>query len=179
MKITLIRHAQIDQKYQGHYNGHLDIGLSKQGYKDAKEFGKKLDCKEFDTIYCSDLKRAKETIKQFSCTQKIIYTDKLREKSWGKHEGMSFDEIISKDEIKYENFLQWIKALDGEDYESYIKRIKKFFIHQLPSTNKKNILIVTHAGVIRTLLHIFKDITLEEAFSIKVPYLHTICVYPS
>jgi len=168
LRITLVRHAEVEEKYKNKYNGHNDIGLSSRGVCQAKELCKNLNNLEFDTVFCSDLKRAKETIKDLD--KEIIYTTKLREKSWGRHEGLSFDEIITLDEISYINFLQWINDLDGEDYISYIARIKEFFFTFLPSLNKDNILIITHAGVIRTLLSIIKNISLEDAFSIKIDY---------
>jgi broad specificity phosphatase PhoE len=180
MKITLVRHAEVEERYQNCYNGHNDIGLSNNGKLQAKELAKKLDMSEFDAVFCSDLRRAKETLRHslhpkstssLSLTAHVketIFTDRLREKSWGRHEGMSYDEIVAKEKIEYIDFLQWIKALDGEPYEEYIKRVKEFFLDYLPSLNKENILVVTHSGVIRVLLSIINGITLEEAFSIKI-----------
>ncbi|OHE06849.1 MAG: hypothetical protein A3G74_04905, partial [Sulfurimonas sp. RIFCSPLOWO2_12_FULL_34_6] len=124
--------------------------------------------------------RAKETLRHslhpkstssLSLTAHVkdaTYTYMLREKSWGRHEGMSFDEIVAKENIQYIDFLQWIKALDGEPYEEYIKRVKEFFLDYLPSLDKENILVVTHAGVIRVLISIVNKISLEEAFCIKI-----------
>lgn len=168
MRVTLLRHAQVDERYKNCYNGHNDIGLSKNGYLQAKEVAKKLDTTEFDAVFCSDLRRAKDTLQYSSHAKDANYTKSLREKSWGKHEGLSFDEIIALGKIEYIDFLQWIEALDGEPHEEYIKRVKEFFFSFLPSLKKENILVVTHAGVIRVLLSIINGITLEEAFSIKV-----------
>ncbi|MDD3854897.1 histidine phosphatase family protein [Sulfurimonas sp.] len=168
MRVTLVRHAEVDERYQNCYNGHNEIGLSKKGYMQAKELVKKLDILEFDAVFCSDLPRAKETLKHSLHAKEAIYTDKLREKSWGKHEGLSFDEIISEGEIEYVDFLQWIESLDGEPYKEYIKRVEKFFFEFLPSLNKESVLVITHAGVIRVLMSIVKKITLEEAFCMKV-----------
>jgi len=168
MNITLVRHAQVEERYKGCYNGHNNIGLSKKGEAQAKILVKKLIPIHFDAIFSSDLLRAKMTIKNFPHAKDIIYTDKLREKSWGKHEGLTFDEIIALGEVEYINFLQWIRALDGEPYEDYIQRVEEFFFTYLPSLNKENILIITHAGVIRVLLSLVRNISLEEAFSIEV-----------
>lgn len=170
MRLTLVRHAEVDEKYQGCYNGHNNIGLSNEGHSQAKKLCKKLDLLKFDAIFCSDTFRAKETIKHYTCKENIEYTKALREKSWGRHEGMSFDEITSQEDIKYENFLQWINALDGEDYQLFIQRIEKFFFEFLPSLEKENILILTHAGVIRVLLSIVHKIPLEDAFSVKISH---------
>ena len=51
MKITLVRHAQVDEDYQGCYNGHNEIGLSDYGHIQAKTLSKRLDLKKFDAIY--------------------------------------------------------------------------------------------------------------------------------
>ena len=168
MKLTLVRHAEVEEKYKNKYNGHNDISLSELGKTQAKDLCKKLNSLKFDAVFCSDLRRAKDTIKYLK--HDILYTDKLREKSWGKHEGMSFNEIVAQNEIKYINFLQWINDLDGEGYEKYIFRIKQFFLEFLPSLKKENILIITHAGVIRVLQTILHDKTLQEVFSKKMNY---------
>jgi len=169
LKITLIRHGEVEEKYQGCYNGHIDVALSKKGHSQAKELAQKFKDEKYDAVFCSDLKRARQTLSYFPHAKDAIYTDKLREKSWGKHEGLSFDEIIAQNEIKYENFLQWIEALDGEDYQSYINRIKDFF-NTIQQQNKQNILIITHSGVIKTLIFIKEKITIQESFSTKLPY---------
>ena len=170
MKITLVRHGEVENRYQNCYNGHIDISLSQDGHIQAKKLAQSLKDEKYDMIFCSDLKRAKQTLSYFKNTKNTIYTDRLREKSWGKYEGMSFDEIISQGEVEYKNFLQWIKVLDGEDYDSFKKKIKEFFLVYLPMQKKENILIVTHGGVIKTLISIIENISIEEAFCSKIAH---------
>jgi len=169
MKITLIRHAEVVEEYRGKYNGHIDIGLSQNGKLQAKEVVKKLQNREFDRVYCSDLLRAKETLLAFNLTCERTFTPHLREKSWGVHEGMSFEEIEASG-IKYRDFNQWIEALDGEDIQTYIKRVKEYFFETILQESANQVLVITHAGVIKTLLSLIKHISLEEAFSIALPY---------
>ena len=170
MTITLVRHAEVEESYVECYNGHLDIGLSPKGYTDAKNLSQHFNASNFDAIFCSDLTRAKETLKQFIDSDSVIYTSKLREKSWGKHEGLSFETIIAQDEIQYINFEQWLNDLDGESVKNYTLRVKKFFFEYLPALNKENILVVTHSGVIKTFISSVNNISLEEAFCISTPY---------
>jgi alpha-ribazole phosphatase/probable phosphoglycerate mutase len=170
VKIILIRHTEVDEAYHKCYNGHINIGLSLRGEKQAQLLAEEFKNHIFDLVYCSDLLRTRETLSPFTQKKQAIYTEKLREKSWGKHEGMTFDAIIAEGEIEYENFLQWIRALDGEDYELYISRIKEFFLEFLIRQKAENILVVTHAGVIRVLISLIKDISLEEVFSFDVSY---------
>lgn len=170
MRVTFVRHTEVEEKYQNCYNGHIDISLSKKGLIDAKVLGKELADKRFDLIYCSDLKRAKETLHALSRKEPVIYSANLREKSWGRHEGMSFEQIVEKEHIEYENFLQWVDALDGDSYETFIARVKEFFFKVLLLSKAKDILVVTHAGVIRAFISIIENKTLEEAFTTELPY---------
>ena len=170
MKITLVRHAEVRECYQKKYNGHIDIGLSSKGKQDAAILAKKFENTYFDAVFCSDLRRTKETLSPFVQYKDAIFTKELREKSWGKHEGMGFDEICQKYNIEYKNFQQWLNALDGEPYGEYISRIKRFFLEELVQKEYKNVLVVTHAGVIRILMMLVLDLSLEEAFCKSVPY---------
>jgi len=170
MKITLIRHTEVQEEYHKCYNGHIEIGLSAKGVEQAKGLATYFSAYDFDLVYCSDLKRARDTLSYFKQEKNAIYTQELREKSWGRHEGMSFDEIVAQEDFEYKNFLQWINALDGEPYDEYIKRVEKFFLQKLISLDFENILVVTHAGVIRILIAIVQKLSLEKAFSINVPY---------
>jgi len=172
LNITLIRHSEVQKDYIGCYNGHIDIELSQTGHKEAKNLAKKLKHKKYDAIFCSDLKRAKQTLSYFK-RKNVIFTKELREKSWGRHEGMSYDEIVKKEGIEYENFLQWIEFLDGESIDEFQARVKNFFFEYLPSLKKDEILVVTHSGVIKTFFAIEKNIPLKEAFALSVPYSST------
>jgi broad specificity phosphatase PhoE len=172
MIITLVRHGEVEERYHRCYNGHNDIALSARGIDEARQLAKILHGKLFDAVYSSDLKRCRETLGQInaSSARPVTFTPALREKSWGRHEGMTFDAIAERDGLVYESFLQWINALDGEPYDLYIERIRRFFTDYLPRQDYGNVLVVTHAGVIRVLMHLLQKISLEAAFSVDFPY---------
>jgi len=173
MKITLVRHAEVIEEYIGKYNGHIDIPISENGKQQAKELAEKLSHIKFDKIYCSDLLRAKQTLEQFKLNQEVIYSDQLREKSWGKDEGKSFDDIIA-DGREYKNFEQWIDVLDGESITDYKNKIENYFNNIIFKNKKNNILVITHSGVIKTLLSVLNNSSLEESFKISLPYANSI-----
>ena len=136
MTLTLIRHAQVQKKYQGRYNGHIDISLSPEGRDSAKALAKELQTQGFDKVYCSDLKRARETLEAFHLELPTIFSKEIREKSWGIHEGKSFQEIEEMG-IKYKNFEQWIADLDGENSEVYKMGIKNYFYNVIAKDKAK------------------------------------------
>ena len=170
MLITLVRHAEVDEAYHKCYNGHIDISLSAKGIKEAQELARIFKEKDFDAVFCSDLKRCKQTLDAFTLNVKPVFTAMLREKSWGRHEGKNFDEIIQAEPFVYEDFQQWINALDGEAYPDYIKRVESFFKGFLPASTSGDVLVMTHAGVIRVLMHILEEIPLEDAFMKSFDY---------
>jgi broad specificity phosphatase PhoE len=173
MILTLVRHGEVDPAALGRYNGHNGIGLSEKGHAQAEALARRFADVRFDAVYCSDLRRAAESLVPLlrnSGTLPVpVYTSALREKSWGRHEGKSYDEIVSEEGIRYENFLQWIDALDGEPYPDYIARIRRFFLETLPAQPYEQVFIMTHAGVIRVLMHLLQGISLQEAFSVSFP----------
>ena len=169
MKIYFVRHGEVEEAYRGKYNGHIDIALSPKGKEEAKRVAKELSHIHFDKAYCSDLLRARESIEPFELSCEIIYTDKLREKSWGRHEGKSFEEIEAEG-IAYTTFDNWIASLDGEPLEEFKQRVWSFFQEELLKQDSTNILVLTHAGFIKMLISIYEDLSLEETFSIPLPY---------
>jgi len=171
MRVVFLRHAEVQEDYIGKYNGHIDISLSQKGRLDAKRLSKEMKNIDFDKIYCSDLKRTRETLELLEIGKDAIFSDRLREKSWGESEGKSFYELG----IKYIDFKQFIKALGGEDLDSYIKKCYQYFL-SITSGDATNILIVTHGGFIRAILSKLQNISFEESFNIKIPYSSTIIV---
>jgi len=174
MLVTLIRHAQIEPIYQGTYIGHLDVALSTEGIETAKKLCIKLDTLSFDRVFASDLTRSRETLNFSKYAKHALYTPLLREKSWGRHEGMDFNAIIASENIRYSTFKEWLAFLDGEAYDYFIKRVKAFFLEFLTSLHVKSTLVMTHAGVMRVLIMLVENISLEEAFSIKIEYAQSI-----
>jgi len=169
VKITLLRHCEVVEEYRGTYNGHIDIALSEKGKRDALSLANEFQNRNFDLIYCSDLLRTRETLQALELEVLTIYTEDLREKSWGRHEGKSFEEINAEG-IEYKDFHQWINELGGENIESYKRRLENYFSQSICKSEAQNILLVTHSGFIKTLLSITKNISLEEAFSLPLAY---------
>jgi len=60
-KIIFVRHGQTLWNELGKYQGHTDVPLSKTGIEQAYKVAKRLKQEKVDAIYCSDLKRAKQT----------------------------------------------------------------------------------------------------------------------
>ena len=60
--IYFVRHGETDFNLFNISQGQLDTSLNETGIKQAKTIAKKLKDKNFDVIFCSSLKRARQTL---------------------------------------------------------------------------------------------------------------------
>lgn len=61
MNVIFIRHAESEYNRDGIWAGRADCSLTDKGIKAAQKLGETID-KDFDVIYCSPLKRTKQTL---------------------------------------------------------------------------------------------------------------------
>lgn len=170
MKVYITRHGQDDDSVRG---GWSNTSLTKLGIEQAKNLANCI-CNNTDKynigkIFCSDLLRAKETAEIIISKANSIpikYEHNLREINNGVLAGM--DNKIAN--MKYPNLyyrnLDWNQQYpQGESPCQFYNRICTYF-YKFIEENKnydKNILIITHGGVI----NIIRTIVDNEIYSNK------------
>jgi probable phosphoglycerate mutase len=172
--IYLIRHAQADTASLGKgsfYIGQTDLALSNDGIENAKCLAKTIAHLKLDSIYSSDLKRAKKTAQIISeaCGIEPIYKKEFREINLGKWEGLSFEYVKSSQPLLYaqrgQNLAKFVH--DGcESFESFTDRIWTQFEKLIYDTSG-DIALVSHAGVNRVIICKILSIPLEKQFLIE------------
>jgi len=167
-QIYLLRHEEVEKKYRNRYYGHLDVKLSLKGKVRSKIITKKLNAIKFDAIYSSDLLRASFMLNGLTQEKEASVTEDLREISWGRHEGLSYDEL-EKLGFVYENFEQWLSLFDGENLVEFKARVLNFY-KKIISSREKKILLITHLGVINIILAHKNKTAIEEQFMKTLPY---------
>src|SRR5260221_11339208 len=60
-RLLLIRHGEVEMRYQGVFGGRIDMNLSERGHEQAKLLARFLRSKQFDAIYASPMKRVQQT----------------------------------------------------------------------------------------------------------------------
>lgn len=80
-KIVFIRHAESEYNRDGIWAGRADCNLTEKGIETAKELGKSLN-NNFDVIYCSPLKRARQTLSAIFPEAEPIYDERITEISY-------------------------------------------------------------------------------------------------
>lgn len=94
-RILAIRHGQTAWNADGRIQGHTNIGLDDTGRWQAERLAEALQGEALHALYSSDLLRARQTaqlLQRFS-TESLRLDTGLRERSFGRLEGLSFAEI--------------------------------------------------------------------------------------
>ncbi|HKZ42139.1 MAG TPA: alpha-ribazole phosphatase [Candidatus Hodarchaeales archaeon] len=166
MEIFLIRHSRPDIE-SGICYGQSDVLLSKEF---AEEFGwlHSHFPRVLDAVFTSPLSRCAVLAERIRAGE--YFEDKrLLELNFGLWELKRWNEI---DQIALD---KWMKDYvnyqipGGESFTSLHRRTNHFF-DELISSNFRSVAIVTHAGVIRSLLVRVLDVPLANAFRIAVDY---------
>lgn len=156
--IYLVRHGKTDWNKQGLIQGHTDIPLNIEGEKEAEELAKELNNIKFDGVFSSDLLRAKRTADIIAKEHELAVktTKALRERYFGHLEGKPAEKLkeISREISKLEESKRFSYKSHPlvESDDELMSRFLTFLREIAISNPGKNILIITHGGVIRVFL---------------------------
>ena len=156
-RIIAIRHGETDWNLAGRVQGQMaTAGLNAKGRWQAQQVAHALASESIQALYASDLLRAHETAQYIGQTTGLaVQTDAgLRERGFGLFEGKTFAE---SEVLWPELALRWRKRepdfapADGESLLSFEERITKI-VHALAAINSgKQIVLVSHGGVMDAL----------------------------
>lgn len=159
LNIVLIRHGQTEGNAGGFIQGQNDTPLTADGIKDTLAKAVKLREFKFNAVYCSDLGRARHTLKALQgalpSLPEAVYSRELREIDFGEYAGMKKEEI--RPTILRHKADTSMKYPGGESGDDLKERVSRFFTKCLERHKNETVLIVTHYGVIETVLRQFTD----------------------
>lgn len=161
IKIIYFAHGTTKDNEQHLATGWADVELSELGIKQSKELGPLVDDKEFNVIFCSDLKRAIDSASlAFNGKYKIIQDDRLRECNYGDFTQHPSAEFKS-------DMMQYIdkKFPNGESYKDVEKRIASFLDFLKNEYQGKHIAIVAHQAPQLALDVLLKGKTWSQAIA--------------
>ena len=150
--LYVARHGETEWNVKGLIQGHSDSNLTKNGIKQAKNLGKELKSIKFDAVYSSDLLRAKRTAEIVTLERKlVVVTQKaLRERDFGELEGKTRENLKILRELKIKNVPY--ESIGIEADEKIVARAITLLREIAVAYTGKNVLIVSHGGLLRALL---------------------------
>jgi len=157
-RFGLMRHAETLWNRENRIQGHHDSSLTNSGKKDADGWGRSLKQIAWDRIFGSDLGRAVDTAAIINHHLQVPFeTDpRLREQDWGEWTAERIAKIESEalpklDETKRTGW-QFCPP-GGEDRISVWQRSHRALTAAAKRWPGETILVVTHEGVIRSLIY--------------------------
>ncbi len=107
---------------------------------------------------------------------KVIFSkdDRLKELDFGDWEGIAWDDINAQDLERWSLDYQNVTVPNGESWQDLKLRCKSLLEDCKSSQAQELVVFVTHAGVIRTLMHLINGTDLNDLFSQPVPYAEPI-----
>src|SRR5271169_6858855 len=84
-RLLLIRHAEVEARYQGVFGGQIDMELSPRGHEQAAALARYLHQKTVSAIYASPMKRVQQTLRPWvvNGVPRPIILPELREVDFG------------------------------------------------------------------------------------------------
>jgi len=165
MDIYLIRHTQTANSVSLCY-GQTDVVLADSYADEMANLHNKLpefadDC----SVFSSPLTRCLQLAQTFS--DNVITDERLLELNFGDWEGLQFDAIDPDVLQHWTDNLVTAKPPHGENFEELYLRATAFWKDILAS-DAKQVLVFTHAGVIRALLAQVLNMPLANAFQLRI-----------
>lgn len=154
--IYITRHGQTDWNLTKRMQGRGDIPLNKDGIKEAHALAKQLVPLNIDKIISSDLIRAQKTAQIINSYLNVplLMDNRLQEIDYGLIEG-KLKKDITKDDWFLFNFDP--SAIGAESFIDLYERVKSFFSDLFEKFENENLLIVTHGGLIRMMMHFIEN----------------------
>jgi len=157
-RFGLMRHAETMWNLENRIQSHSDSPLSAKGEKQAMQWGQILKGFHWDRILSSDTGRALVTVRRINLTLKIplMIDARLREQNWGQWTGKTVAQVKREEPgLLAEQIAAGWKFCppEGEDRLSIWKRSRTALVEAANQWPDETILVVTHEGVIKSLIY--------------------------
>ncbi|SDH02434.1 histidine phosphatase family protein [Propionivibrio dicarboxylicus] len=157
-QIIFIRHGETEWNLLGKYQGQSDVHLNARGLSQSRLLATKFDnCLSISKVYSSDLTRAVQTATPLSevlCLP-IFQMETLRERNFGRCEGLTIEEIARKypeDAQALVNGITDYVIPGGESLKGFSKRVITYITSLVSDHPNETLVVVTHGGVLDMLL---------------------------
>ena len=174
-RLLLIRHGEVEARYQNKFGGWIDMNLSPNGRRQAKILADYLRRKPLDAIYASPMKRVQQTL---APTLKLnghsqVILDGLREIDFGDWTGLGWREV--EERFKFQSH-QWLDQIEhhgvpnGESGRMFRTRVEPCLNQIIKSHPGKSVAVFCHGGVIRMMLAILLKLPLPKTNHFEIEY---------
>jgi alpha-ribazole phosphatase len=170
--LLFIRHAETDMV--GTFCGQLDPQLNARGFLQLEELLRRIRVEDIGAVYTSDLLRTRTTARTIAeaFAVECHVSPGLREIGFGEWEGLTWEQIEQRDSTYSRRWVMEypdLPAPGGENFHDFQQRVlaEVKYLSAEADTKRRSIAVVTHAGVLRTVL------TKVHGYSQELAWEHT------
>jgi len=174
-QLFLLRHAEVESKYQRVFGGRIDMDLSPRGHDQAAALARYVGVHQFDAVYASPMKRVQQTLRPLEAqlaTPPVVIED-LREIDFGDWTGLGRDEVFTRYRIRAFQWLEQVECAgipNGECRSTFAARVEPCVRRILTENHGRSVAIVCHGGVIRMILSLLLDLPLSKMAAFDIEY---------
>jgi broad specificity phosphatase PhoE len=176
-RFALLRHAETEWNREKRIQGQQDAPLTSNGRQQAQRWGRALAQYELDHMITSDLGRAKFTATLINQHLDLPHSEepRLREQDWGRWAGFDFRDLLRVKELRAQERMGWhFRPLEGESRLEVFERSRQALVDAANRLKGKQVLVVTHGGVIKCLLY---RLSRRDFLPAEPPLLEPYCLH--
>lgn len=174
-RLLLLRHGEVEERYQRVFGGRIDMELSPRGREQAEALGAYLRGQIVHAVYASPMRRAQQTLAPVAAALEVTPRTRpeLREVDFGAWTGLSWQGV--QDQFGVHAF-DWLKEIErdavpgGEGDRQFRARVEPLLREILDRHAGECVVIVCHGGVIRMLLSILLELPLQRTSAFEIDY---------
>lgn len=173
--LWLVRHAEVEARYQGVFGGTIDMELSPRGREQATALAKFLHQRPLDALYASPMIRVQQTLAPLLVNgfpQPVVMPD-LREVDFGDWTGLAWEEVQARYKI---SAFEWLDQLErggirNAECEPTLRlRVAPCLERIMRDHPGQQVLVACHGGVIRMLLALLLELPLAKTAAFEIDY---------
>ena len=184
-RLLLIRHGEVEARYQKKFGGWIDMNLSPNGQRQGKILADYLRSKTIDAIYASPMLRVQQTLAptlKIKRHKQVIFAG-LREIDFGDWTGLGWREVEERFKFPSHEWLDQIQhhgVPSGENAKIFRQRVEPCLREIVAKHRGQNVAVFCHGGVIRMMLAILLQLPLPKTnqFDIEYASITQIALHP-
>jgi broad specificity phosphatase PhoE len=174
-RLLLIRHAEVEVRYQRVFGGRIDMDISPRGHAQASALADFLRHRTLDAIYASPMKRVQQTLAPLlnnGAPRPEIMPD-LREVDFGDWTGLNYEQVLEKFGVGANAWLDQLECgaiPSAETGATCRARIEPCLRQIVAAHVGKTVAIYCHGGVTRMMLSTLLDLPWPKTDAFQIDY---------
>lgn len=174
-RLLLIRHGEVEARYQRVFGGRIDMELSPRGQQQAQSVAAFLTETPLDAIYASPMLRVQQTLGPLVNAHRPapVVLDGLREVDFGVWTGLNWEQVRERFGV---SAFEWLAELHrggiagAEPPEAFRGRVRACLDQIVLPGHHRSAAVICHGGVIRMLLSELLGLPLPQMASFEIDY---------